>query len=117
MTSLELFFRQNEVDLLRHKVPPSKFHNLTRDENLALKSLSQKKAIVIKPADKGGAVVVLNTTDYIKEGLRQLSDVNFHIQTPTDLTHTHTEDINTFLKTLLDDEEIDDKCHDFLSIS
>ena len=117
VTALELFFRQNEVDLLRHKVPSSKFHNLTRDENLALKSLSQNKAIVIKPADKGGAVVVLNTTDYIKEGLRQLSDVNFYIQTPTDLTHTHTEDINTFLKTLLDDEEIDDKCHDFLSIS
>ena len=27
------------------------------------------------------------------------------------------EDINTYLKTLLDDDEIDDKCHDFLSIS
>ena len=39
--ALELFCRQNEIDLLTKKVPPNKFHNLTREENSALKDLSQ----------------------------------------------------------------------------
>ena len=63
---------------------------------MAIRSLSSNRHIVIKPADKGGAVVVMNTTDYINEGLRQLSDQNFYVETESDLTHTHTEDINNF---------------------
>ena len=93
---------QTEWGLLQHKVPPFKFDNLTRDENKTLKSLSLNKAIVIKNADKGGAVVVLNTTDYIKEGLRQLSDPNFYSDTPTDLTHTNTEYINAYINANID---------------
>ena len=116
IVNLEIFCRQNEVDLLSHKVPKNNYHNLTRSENVAIRSLSSNKHIVIKPADKGGAVVVMNTTDYINEGLRQLTDPLFYIETESDLTHTHTEDINNFLKFLLDEEEIDDKCHDFLHI-
>ena len=108
---------ENEVDLLTHQVPKNKYHNLTRGEQLAIRSLSSNRHIVIKPADKGGAVVVMNTTDYINEGLRQLSDQNFYVETESDLTHTHTEDINNFIDKLRDDSEIDDKCHDFLYIN
>ena len=68
VVNLELFCRQNEIDLLSHKVPTTKYHNLTVAEKSALKDLSNNKAIVIKPADKGGAVVVMNTLDYINEG-------------------------------------------------
>ena len=32
--------------------------------------------IVIKKADKGSAVVIMNTTDYLREGYRQLRDHN-----------------------------------------
>ena len=58
----------------------------------------------------------MNTLDYINEGFRQLSDSNFYIETDTDLTSTHTQDINQFVQELLDNEEIDDKCHSFLTI-
>ena len=37
--------------------------------------------IIIKPADKGSAVVVLNKKDYIAEGMRQLSDTKFYKKT------------------------------------
>ena len=45
-----------------------------------------------------------------------MSDPKFYIETDTDLTPQHTLDINTFVQQLLDDEEIDDKCHAFLRI-
>ena len=115
--ALELFCRQNEIDLLTKKVPPNKFHNLTREENSALKNLSQNKNIVIKPADKEGAVVVLNIKDYIKEGRRQLSDPKFYIETEHDLTHEHATKINDFLKDIHTQGEIDDNCHEFLSVT
>ena len=50
--------------------------NITEQECLALKSLTLNRDIVIKPADKAGAIVVLNTTDYINEGLRQIEARN-----------------------------------------
>jgi len=43
---------------------------------LALKSLKTHKDIVIKAADKGGAVVVWGTDLYQKEALQQLSDTS-----------------------------------------
>ena len=116
VTNLELFCRQNEIYLLNKKVPPTKQHNLTHGESQALKKLSRNKNIVIKPADKGGAVVVQNTLDYINEGLRQLSDTKFYKETDIDRTHLHTEDINHFLKDLFDYGEIDEKCYDFLKV-
>ena len=58
----------------------------------------------------------MNVSDYINEGLRQLTDINFYVETESDLTHQHTENINMFLKDLLDQEEIDDKCYHYLHI-
>ena len=57
--SLELFIRQcrHDIDTL-HKFRPKRPINLTESELSALKSLRARNDIVIKPADKGGALVV-----------------------------------------------------------
>ena len=57
-------------------------HNLTLDESRALYELQHNDQIVIKAADKGSAVVIMNRSDYITEGLRQISDPNFYIEVP-----------------------------------
>ena len=41
--------------------------NLTSAERIALRRLRQRMDVVIKPADKGSAVVILSKKDYIKE--------------------------------------------------
>ena len=41
---------------------------------------------MLKKADKGSAMVVMKTTDYLKEGYRQLSDVAFYTQIQNDPT-------------------------------
>ena len=60
-------------------IPPlyNRFH-LPKCERKAMKSLSGNPNIVIKPADKGGKIVIQDTLDYIKEGERQLNDTTFY---------------------------------------
>ena len=59
-------------------------------ESRAIKELSNNHSIVIKPADKGGAVVLWDRQDYVKEGVRQLSNRAFYTETEDDLTPVHT---------------------------
>lgn len=47
--------------------------NLTPSERKALKELYNNTDIIIKPADKGNATVILDRAQYLGEGLRQLS--------------------------------------------
>lgn len=56
-----------EEKILVHK------QNLTYKERTALSELSANSDIIIRPADKGGAVVVLSKDKYIKEAHRQLN--------------------------------------------
>ena len=77
---------------------PEKIHNilneldqkvdnvrLTKDKNnlcsgqiSALKHLRNKKQIIIKKADKGSAIVVMNKQDYLFEAERQLNDARYY---------------------------------------
>lgn len=48
--------------------------NLTRSQKLAIDHLAKNESIIIKPADKGGAVVVMDKEKYVEEALRQLNN-------------------------------------------
>ena len=50
----------------------SRKRNLTNKEYQAMRDLHNNPDINIKPADKGGSIVIMNTVDYVKETLRQL---------------------------------------------
>ena len=69
---------------------------------------------MIKPADKGGATVILNRADYVAEGLRQLSDQNFYQPINDDLTTTHNEKIATHLDKMIKRGEITERVARFL---
>ena len=92
-------------------------HNLTKAEKEAIKLLNDNPNIVIKAADKGSAVVVQNREDYIREGLRQLSDERFYIETPTDLTQKHNKEVHDLVRQLETNDEIGPKCADYLTIT
>ena len=73
---LELFIQLLKSDILNTK--PSKIaDNLSKHEREALQKLIARTDIIIKPADKGKAVVVLDTEDYKKECYQQLNDPKF----------------------------------------
>ena len=60
--------------------------NLGKGEREAIKELSKREDIMITNADKGGAVVLVDTNDYIKEPERQLNDKDNHHIVPQDPT-------------------------------
>ena len=53
--------------------------NLTQTERSALRDIQERDDIIIKPSDKGSAVVVMDKTTYLQEAERQLSDCRLSI--------------------------------------
>ena len=114
--SLESMVSVNEHFLNSCHLRAPSIHNLSMDEKSALAELKSATQIVIKPADKGSAVVIQNRDDYITEGLRQLSDSNFYTETDSDLTHNHNELIHSLASKLHEQGQISDKCRNYLCI-
>ena len=53
-------------------------NNLSVSETTLLENILSDRNIIIKPADKGGKIVILDRNDYIKEAERQLSNTKFY---------------------------------------
>ena len=68
---LELDHLERSLWSLELKKTPD---NSDREERTAIKTLKQNKDIIIKPADKGAAIVVMDKTDYVGEAERQLAN-------------------------------------------
>ena len=75
LDTFKIAFRQDL--LMSNKNKPTQ-PNLSKDEWKGLLELKKNPNIIIKKADKGLAVVIMDTVDYLKEGYRQLSDPNFY---------------------------------------
>ena len=76
------------------KPQPKLKKNLKKQELKAMRELHTNRDIVIKPADKGGSIVIMNTTDYISEANRQLNDHNHYEKLQEDPTQKFNNHIN-----------------------
>ena len=74
-TPLDFFIKKcrHDIDKLNFN-RNTKFSNLSSEERTALENLSKRKDLIVKAADKGGALVIWRADLYQKEALRQLSD-------------------------------------------
>ena len=68
--------------------------------------LSNNRDIIIKPADKGGATVILNTTDYLQGAKRQLDNDTYYKRIEEDCTSGHEQTINQCIDDLVKNGEI-----------
>lgn len=51
-------------------------YNMSKLDLSELKDLASDNSVVLKPANKGSAIVVLDTSDYMREAYRQLNDTS-----------------------------------------
>ena len=61
--ALEAFLNKTEKDIFSLAPEREKDYNLTKDENLAMRSLENDGNVIIKPADKGSSIVVWERVD------------------------------------------------------
>lgn len=98
---LEMYISAVQKDIIAafSKLRPFR-NNLTTEERKSLEYLSRRSDVVIKPADKGGALVILDKADYLKEGFRQLKDKKFYMELAQDPTKEFEAEINRVLTSL-----------------
>ena len=75
----------------------------------ALQQLSQRDDIVITKVDKGGAVVIIDVNDYIREAIRQLNNTDFYNKKPNDQTEFKRNKVNNTINKLKLQRLLDDK--------
>ena len=97
-----------EKTILRHQIciainsAPKKFSNISKVERDAIKSLKSNSDIMIVPADKGCATVIINTNDYKEKVKNHLADSNTYITMDKDPSDEIRTNINRILKTMYD---------------
>ena len=114
--TLEAFIEYNELELAKATPVTPKFNNLSSAELQALKELRSRRDIIIKPADKGSAVVVMNLSDYVSEGQCQLVDGAFYKRVDEDLTQEHSLIVLETINDMITGGEISEKTGEYLHI-
>lgn len=111
--ALDGYLKNITEDILSITSHPCK-NNLTQEEFNAMQKLAKNNNIEIKPADKGGAIVIMNKHDYEKECLRQLNNKDHYARTGVDLTPTVSTTITNYLRLCKKQKTIPEKVADHL---
>ena len=101
----------NELDNLNQNSKD----NLTNRECHILNKLQKRTDIVIKKSDEGGKIVVETTENYIKDGLKHLSDGEIYHRLDGDNQELH-ENINRYLKYVYERGLINSDMYEFLTL-
>ncbi len=112
--TLGSFIDANQYDLAQSQCRAPHVQNLTKEEKSAIRQLSSNHDIVIKPADKGSGIVIMNTPDYLAEGHRQLSDPKYYMKVQEDQTGYFNSEVGYTVDQMVNNGEIDTKCAEYL---
>ena len=100
-----------ENDLIRLRTES----NLSRDELASIRSLKENRDIVIKPADKGGATVIMDREAYLKEAYRQLNNDKYYVRLNKPIYHRNASSISNVLNNMNCEGFITDEQLEYLS--
>jgi hypothetical protein len=87
-----------------------KYENMNESQRAALEKIMKNKDIIIKPADKGGLLVVMDKKDYEEAILEMLKDEKFYKEVKEDLNPGFEDDVENCIndmkreKVITDDE-------------
>jgi hypothetical protein len=114
--TLETFYRAVKNDLIKQNMIYRKLcpDNLSIKDRQFLKNIRSNPEIIVKKADKGSAVVIMTTSDYLREGYRQLNDHNFYHKLDHDPTKSIAIKINKIIQEMVDRDLITPKMASYL---
>ncbi|XP_041420430.1 uncharacterized protein LOC121394203 [Xenopus laevis] len=98
-----------------HNTKMNHFANLTRVEREAIKTLQADKDIIIRQADKGGGIVILDKTYYVDEITKQLSDTDTYVRLKGDPTVKFKQKLDTLINTAVVAGWVDENTKRFLT--
>ena len=104
-----LHFIQNIINDLKTNLRKNEnkfWNNLDTNQRKALLDLANDALIIIKPADKGGAIVSMNSNDYSEACLNSLLNTDFYKELPNDANPEYKAKINDKIDDLLSKELI-----------
>ena len=84
-------------------------HNITKEQRIALSSLRKLDNIIIKPADKGGQIVLQDRISYLLEANRQLQDTKYYIEQSNSMQQDTQRLIHGLVQKLYDQKYISHK--------
>ena len=93
------------------------YRNFTIGEQRALETLRKYDDIVIKQADKGSGMVIMDRTRYVAEGMRQLSDERVYVALNTDPTSDMAKKVTNRIRKARDDGCISDSTLEYLLVN
>ena len=76
--NLKVFLSELEKQIFKIVDSKLSYSNFSKEESQVMRALADDRSIVIKKADEGSAVAVLDRYDYILEAEKQLSDANVY---------------------------------------
>ena len=88
--------------------------NLTKQENEAIKWLADNDNLIIRNADKGGAVIVWGREKYEQEAYRQLHNTDYYLPLTSNPLEEIKEELGTILEHAKEEQWISKQEHDFL---
>ena len=85
---------QRELEKKQTKMKEKPYNNLTKNKRTSMKELSEREDIIISKANKGGAVVIVDVKDYIKEAKQQLNSTENYRKLQEDPTAANMKLVN-----------------------
>ena len=114
---LEAYASALEKKIFEKNLNTKNYRNLTKEEQQALENLRKYDDIVIKQADKGSGVVVMDRVKYVAEAMRQLGDVGVYVTLDKDPTEYMIKKVNKRVKKAHSDGSISDSTLDYLLVN
>ena len=112
LTYIEATQRELEKELTKMKERPC--NNLTKSERTSMKELSERVGITITKAEKGGAVVIVDVKDYIKQAERQINNTKNYRKLQEDPTVTNMKFVKNTIERFKKQKLINEKVADGL---
>ena len=112
LTYIEATQRELEKELKKMKEKP--YNNLTKSERTSMKELSERVGITITKAEKGGAVVIVDVKDYIKQAERQINNTKNYRKLQEDPTVTNMKFVKNTIERFKKQKLINEKIADGL---